>query len=427
MKYAQMNRAQLTDERARLEKEYARYCTAGLNLDLSRGKPNAQQLDLCAGFYEAGMRREDCFSTAGVDCRNYGILEGIAEAREFFAPILGVSAQHILVGGNSSLQMMYDALCRAMLFGVVGSQRPWCREEGLKWICVVPGYDRHFAITEKLGFELLSVPMLADGPDMDQVEKLVQDPKVKGIWCVPKYSNPTGNTYSDRVVCRLASMKCAAPDFRIFWDNAYAIHDLYEQGDSLADIFEQARAAGQQNRIFAFASTSKITLPGAGIAAMAASEENLRQIRPLLGTQTIGSDKMNQLRHVHYFREAGSLHRHMMQLAEGLRVKFSVTAEVLDTLRDADIATWSIPRGGYFISLDVMAGTAKRVYTLMKDAGVVLTQVGATYPYGIDPQDRNLRLAPSFPTDEDLRLSMEVLVCAVRLAAVGKLLNTEKM
>ena len=343
--------------------------------------------------------------------------------KRLFAEALGIKAEYIAVGGNSSLQLMYDALTRALLFGVLGSARPWCREEGLKWICVVPGYDRHFKMTEVMGFELLTVKMTPTGPDMDEVERLVKDPKVKGIWCVPKYSNPTGNTYSDETVRRLAKMECAAPDFRIMWDNAYAVHDLNENGDKLLDIFAEAEKYGNLDRIFYFSSTSKITFPGAGVALMAASPANLKQISTYLGIQTIGYDKLNQLRHLEYFKSADDVRSHMMKLAKFIGKKFDITLSNLDALQGLGIAEWTKPNGGYFVSLDVMAGTAKRVYVLMKEAGVVLTGVGATFPYGVDPEDKNLRIAPTYPTDEDLDLATKILVIAVKLAALEKLIN----
>lgn len=400
---------------------YDEYCARGLSLDLSRGKPNASQLDVSQGIMNVDMSREACFSASGFDCRNYGILDGVPEVKELFANVLGIKKEDIIVGGNSSLQLMYDTLCRAMLFGTYGSQRPWCQEQGLKWICVTPGYDRHFKITEVLGFELLSVPMTESGPDMDMVEELVKDPAVKGIWCVPKYSNPTGNTYSDETVCRLASMECAAPDFRIMWDNAYAIHDFNENGDRLADIFAEAEKCGNSDRIFYFSSTSKITFPGSGVAIMAASENNRRQLLPYLGAQTIGYDKLNQLRHLRYFGTAENMHAHMMELGALISKKFDITLSALDSLRDSGVAEWTVPNGGYFISLDVLPGTAKRVYELMKAAGVVLTPVGATFPYGVDPDDKNLRLAPTYPTDDELRLAVEILTVAVKMAALEKL------
>ena len=420
--YQSLTRTELESLRDSLLNEYNAYASRGLRLDLSRGKPNAEQLDISQALLSVPMAREDCFLD-GVDCRNYGILDGISEMKEFFAGLLGIKREYIMVGGNSSLQLMYDTLMRAMVFGVVGSPRPWCQEEGLKWICVTPGYDRHFKITEMLGFELVSVRMTPTGPDMDEVERLALDPKVKGIWCVPKYSNPTGNTYSDETVRRLASMKCAAPDFRIMWDNAYAVHDLSENSDELLDIFTEAEKCGNLNRVFYFSSTSKITFPGGGVAMMAASPENLAQIKKYLGTQTIGFDKLNQIRHVKYFGDHKSVHAHMMKLAELIKVKFDITLNKLSSLSGLGIAEWTKPAGGYFISLDVLPGTAKRVYSLMQNAGVTLTAVGATYPYGIDPEDKNLRIAPTYPTNEELSLATEILAAAVKLAAVEKLLG----
>ncbi len=422
-KYTEMSRAELEAEREEVLRSYEKYKAQGLNLDLSRGKPNSDQLDISLPLLSEARPREKCFSENGVDCRNYGVLDGIPEMKRLFSDMLGLKTEYIAVGGNSSLQLMYDTLTRAMLFGVLGSPRPWCKEEKLKWICVTPGYDRHFKMTEYLGFELLSVSMTPTGPDMDMVEKLVLDPAVKGIWCVPKYSNPTGNTYSDETVRRLASMKCAAPDFRIMWDNAYAVHDLGEEGDHLLDIFAEAEKYGNLDRIFYYSSTSKITFPGAGVALMAASPANLKQISTYLGVQTIGYDKLNQLRHTAYFADGAAVHKHMMRLAEFIGEKFEITLSALDTLDGLGIAEWTKPRGGYFVSLNVMPGTARRVFELMKSAGVTLTSVGATFPYGIDPKDENLRIAPTYPTNDELRTATAILTVAVRLAALEKLLS----
>ncbi|MBQ8529377.1 MAG: aminotransferase class I/II-fold pyridoxal phosphate-dependent enzyme [Clostridia bacterium] len=421
-KYTELTKAELEKEYSKIKAEYDKYKAMELKLDLSRGKPNSDQLDISLPLLSEARPREKCFSENGVDCRNYGVLDGIPEMKRLFSEVLGVKEEYIAVGGNSSLQLMYDTLARAMLFGVLGSEKPWCREEGLKWICVTPGYDRHFKMTEYLGFELLSVPMTPTGPDMDLVEKLVLDPKVKGIWCVPKYSNPTGNTYSDETVRRLAKMKCAAPDFRIMWDNAYAVHDLGEEGDSLLDIFAEAEKYGNLDRIFYFSSTSKITFPGAGVAMMAASPANLKQIETYLGVQTIGYDKLNQLRHTAYFGNAAAVHKHMMRLAEFIGEKFKITLDSLSTLEGLGIAEWTKPRGGYFISLNVLDGCARRVYQLMKEAGVTLTSVGATFPYGIDPRDENLRIAPTYPANDEIKLATTILALAVRLAAIEKLL-----
>ena len=413
-----------TQERESLYKElslqYEEYKSKGLALDLSRGKPNSSQLDISNGLLEVDLTN-DYFSKSGLDCRNYGLLDGLPEMKSFFAEAMGLSAEDVMIGGNSSLQLMYDTLSRAMLFGVHGSSTPWCREEGLKWICVVPGYDRHFKITEVLGFELIAVKMLPTGPDMDEVERLVKDPKVKGIWCVPKYSNPTGYTYSDETVKRLASMECAAPDFRIMWDNAYGIHDFSNDKDELADIFALAKECGNEDRIFYYASTSKVTHPGSGVALMAASENNRKQIAKYLGAQTIGYDKINQLRHLRFFGTAENMYSHMLNLGGVIKKKFDIAIDKLKALSGLDIAEWTEPRGGYFISVDTMPGTAKRVFELCKLAGVTLTSVGATFPYDVDPDDTNLRLAPTYPTDEDLALACEILVLSIKLAALEKL------
>lgn len=420
-KYKDMTSEELASEYSKLEREYEEYKNMNLSLDLSRGKPNSDQLDISLPLLSEARPREKCFSVNGVDCRNYGVLDGIPEMKRLFADMLGINEKYITVGGNSSLQLMYDTLARAMLFGVLGSDGPWCKQKDLKWICVVPGYDRHFKMTEYLGFELLSVKMNDDGPDMDAVEELVKDPTVKGIWCVPKYSNPTGNTYSDETVRRLAKMECAAPDFRIMWDNAYAVHDLDENGDTLLGIFTEAEKYGHEDRIFYYASTSKITFPGGGVAMMAASEGNLRQIEPYLSVQTIGYDKLNQLRHTAYFKDKEAVHRHMMILADFIGKKFRITLNALDSLSGLGIAKWTNPKGGYFISLDVMDGTAKRVYELAKNAGVTLTAVGATYPYGIDPDDKNLRIAPTYPSDDEVEKAARILALSVKLAAIEKI------
>ncbi len=421
--YKELSKKEQEKLYSELLSEYNEYKARGLSLDLSRGKPNSDQLDISLPLLSESRPREKCFSENGIDCRNYGVLDGIPEMKRLFSELLGLKTEYIAVGGNSSLQLMYDTLARAMLFGVLGSPRPWCSEEGLKWICVTPGYDRHFKMTELMGFELLSVKMTPTGPDMDEVERLVQDPKVKGMWCVPKYSNPTGNTYSDETVRRLAKMKCAAPDFRIMWDNAYAVHDLTEDGDELLDIFAEAEKYGNLDRIFYFSSTSKITFPGGGVALMAASPANLENIEKYMGVQTIGYDKLNQLRHTAYFKDAAAVHAHMMTLAGFIGKKFNITLENLSSLEGLGIAEWTRPKGGYFVSLDVMPGTAKRVYDLMRDAGVVLTSVGATFPYGIDPEDKNLRIAPTYPTDEEVNLATKILVITVKMAALEKLMN----
>ena len=415
--------AELAAEERKLARQYAELQRRGLNLDLTRGKPSPQSLDLADGLDGAlggGYRSPD-----GIDVRNYGGLDGLPAARRLGAAILGVPEADVIAGGNSSLTFMYQYVLNAWLNGPLGPETAWRREAGpTRFLCVVPGYDRHFTITESLGFEMINVRMLADGPDMDEVERLVSsDPSIKGIWCVPKYQNPTGRTFSDATVRRLARLgSIAGPNFRIMWDNAYAVHDLYDDPPALLDIMACCRAAGTADSVVMLASTSKITRAGAGVAFLAASPGNLAQFRKHLGVQTIGPDKVNQLRHVNFLRDRNGIDAHMRRHAAILRPRFERVLRFLDA-ELAGSAEWTRPRGGYFISVDVAPGTAREVVRLAAAAGVKLTPAGATFPYGRDPDDTNIRLAPTFPTLDEIDQAMPVFVTAVRLAAVRQQLT----
>ena len=423
--YKDLSKEELLTLQKQLNKEYEEAKAKGLKLDMSRGKPAASQLDMEMDFMNV-LNADSIFKTeAGVDCRNYGIMDGIPEARKLIGDVLGVSADNVIVFGNASLNIMYDTVARSEIFGVMG-ETPWCKLDKVKFLCPVPGYDRHFAITEQFGIEMINVPMTEDGPDMDMVEELVNtDPAVKGIWCVPKYSNPQGYTYSDETVKRFAALKPAAKDFRIYWDNAYAIHDLYEEKkDTLLDIISECEKAGNPDMVYEFCSTSKVTFPGSGIAALAASKANLDFIKKFMTIQTIGYDKVNQLRHVRYFKDAEGMKAHMMKHAAIMRPKFEAVFHVLESeLNGLGIGSWTEPKGGYFISFDALEGCAKKIVEKCKEAGVVLTGAGATYPYKKDPKDSNIRLAPSFPTPEELAMATDLFVLCVKIVSVEKLLK----
>ncbi len=421
--YLEYSQESLHSELKTLQQRYNNFQSAGLQLDMTRGKPAPQQLDLANDLL--GLPGADDYRSAdGTDCRNYGGLDGLPELKDLFAEILELQAENIIIGGNASLALMHDALVRALLFGVPGGERPWRDEEKLRFLCPSPGYDRHFAAVEHLGFELMTVEMATDGPDMDQVEWLAKaDPAVKGIWCVPRYSNPTGVTYSDEVVRRLATMPTAATDFRIFWDNAYAEHHLTDQPVTLANILHACTVAGNSNRVLLFASTSKISLAGSGVAVIAGSVENMNDIRTHIQFQTIGPDKINQLRHLRKYRDHATIREHMQQQAGLLRPKFAAVQQALSAeLEGTEIAEWTDPEGGYFVSLDIRDGCAKRVVALAGAVGVKLTAAGAPFPYGKDPRDRNIRIAPTFPAVGDVRQAMEILAVCVKLAAVESLL-----
>ena len=403
--YSELTRDELLTIKDELEKEYKEAASEGLKLDMSRGKPAAKQLDLSRDMLDVVNSSSDLKCEDGVDVRNYGILDGISEAKKIMADILGVSSDNVIVFGNASLNIMYDMVSRAMLFGILGST-PWSKLDKVKFLCPVPGYDRHFAITELFGVEMINIPMKADGPDMDLVEKYVNnDESVKGIWCVPKYSNPQGITYSDEVVKRFAALKPAAKDFRIFWDNAYAIHDLYEDDkDELLEIFAECKKNGNEDMVYEFCSTSKVTFAGGGISALAASKSNIDDVKRTMTIQTIGHDKVNQLRHARYFKDINGVYDHMKKHAAILRPKFeAVINEFEKELSGLGIASWVKPKGGYFISFETMEGCAKAVVAKCKEAGVTLTGAGATYPYKKDPNDSNIRIAPSLPTEEELK------------------------
>lgn len=417
-----MNYNELTNERKQelLKEELARYekfKAMDLKLDMSRGKPSKEQLDLSMGIFD--VLNSSSSLKGKQDYRNYGINDGIPEIKAIFTELLGITDDEIIVSGNASLVLMYDTIQRAMQFGVLGGE-PWNKQGKIKWLCPVPGYDRHFAVTELFGIEMINVPMNEEGPDMDMIEELVKDPSVKGVWCVPKYSNPMGIIYSDEVVKRFAALKPAAEDFRIMWDNAYMVHALYGQ-DKMLDIFAEAKKCGNEDIVYMFGSTSKISFAGAGIAFIAGSKRNMDSLRKLINIQSIGPDKVSQYAHALFFKNAAGIYAHMEKHAEILRPKFDAVLEILDEeLGDTGIAKWNKPRGGYFISCFLKKGTAKRTVHLAKEAGVVFTGAGATYPYKNDPDDSNLRIAPTMPPIDELRTAMKIFCCSAKIAALEK-------
>ncbi len=422
--YQEMSREELIQEKEALEAAYKKYQQSGLKLDMSRGKPSQEQLDLSMGMMDVLNSESDLKCDDGTDCRNYGVLDGIQEAKVLLGDMIECHPDNIIIYGNSSLNVMYDTISRSMTHGVMGST-PWCKLDKVKFLCPVPGYDRHFAITEYFGIEMINVPMLPTGPDMDMVEELVaSDEAIKGIWCVPKYSNPQGITYSDETVRRFARLKPAAKDFRIYWDNAYGVHHLYDiDQDNLIEILAECKRAGNPDMVYKFCSTSKITFSGSGISALAASQNNLEEIRKQLSIATIGHDKVNQLRHVRYFKDIHGVMEHMRKHADILRPKFEMILDTFDReLAGRGIGSWIRPKGGYFICFDALPGCAKAIVSKAKKAGMVLTPAGAPFPYGKDPKDSVIRIAPSYPTLEDLKLATEIFVICVKLVSIEKIL-----
>ena len=423
MTYAELDRKALLRIRDEAQQKLNTYEAQHLSLDLTRGKPGRSQLDLTEGMLTALSSGRDCKDEDGLDCRNYGLLDGLPEAKRLFSDLLGIPADRIIVGGNSSLNMMYDAVARLMLYGAAPGKTPYCRQGTVKFLCPTPGYDRHFAISRSFGMEMIPIEMREDGPDMDAVREAVKDPSVKGIWCVPKFSNPDGITYSDKVVGEFAALEPAADDFRIFWDNAYAVHELYDTEVPLRDIFAAAKEYGHEDMIYYFASTSKISFPGSGVAIFASSDANVAYTKKIMSAQTIGFDKLNQLRHVRYFGSADGIRAQMKQHAALIRPKFKVVLDAFRRELPDTGARWTEPLGGYFVSLYVMPGTARRVYELAGKAGVKLTAAGSAFPSGTDPRDSHLRIAPTYPDLDDLRIAVPILCECVKLAAAEKLLG----
>ena len=422
--YKELTKNELLTVKAALEEEYKTLESKGLKLNMARGKPGFTQLDLCEPMLDIINSASDMKTMMGNDTRNYGDLDGIGECRHLMADMMSVKKDNVIVCGNSSLNVMYDTVSRSFTHGVNGST-PWFKLNKVKFLCPVPGYDRHFKITETFGIEMINIPLYDDGPDMDMVEEYVNnDPAVKGIWCVPKYSNPTGISYSDEVVRRFASLKPAAEDFRIYWDNAYCIHHLYEDTqDEILNILDECEKAGNPNMVYIFSSTSKISFPGSGVSAIASSIENINFILSHMTVQTIGHDKINQLRHARFFKDIHGLNEHMKKHAELLRPKFAAVLDALDAeIAGLEIGTWIKPRGGYFISFNSLPGCAKTIVSMCKDLGVVMTGAGATFPYGKDPEDSNIRIAPTFPSVEEMEEAAKVFVLCVKLVSVNKIL-----
>lgn len=424
--YSELSREELLALKSRLEAQYEDVKGKGLKMDMSRGKPSKAQLDISEGLLGIIQTSEDAVAQDGLDCRNYGIMTGIPEARKLLADMSEVPEKNILIYGNSSLNVMFDAISRSYTHGVMGNT-PWCKLDKVKFLCPVPGYDRHFAITEYFGIEMINVPMLPTGPDMDLVEKLVsEDEAVKGIWCVPKYSNPQGISYSDETVRRFAHLQPAAKDFRIYWDNAYSIHHLYDdpaRQDVILELMHECEKAGNPDMVLKFISTSKVSFPGSGIAALACSENNMKDALRHMSFQIISHDKLNQLRHVRFFKDIDGMREHMKLHADIMRPKFEAVLDTLDReLGGLGIGEWTRPNGGYFISFDAMEGCAKAIVAKAKEAGLTMTGAGATFPYGKDPKDSNIRIAPSFPTEEELKTAAEIFVLSVKLVSVEKLL-----
>ncbi|SCW39016.1 aminotransferase class I/II-fold pyridoxal phosphate-dependent enzyme [Eubacterium ruminantium] len=423
--YSDMTKEELAKELEELKKQYHKFQEMDLKLDMSRGKPCREQLDISMGMMDTLNSAADLTCEDGTDCRNYGVLTGIHEAKVLIGDMMENNPDNIIIYGNSSLNVMYDTVSRAMTHGILGNT-PWCKLDKVKFLCPVPGYDRHFAITEYFGIEMIPVPMSPEGPDMDMVEELVSsDESIKGIWCVPKYSNPQGYSYSDETVRRFARLKPAAKDFRIFWDNAYGIHHLYDdEQDYLIEILAECKRAGNPDLVYKFASTSKITFPGSGIAALASSPNNLEDIMKQMGNQTIGHDKVNQLRHVRFFKDIHGMTEHMRKHADIIRPKFEAVLSALENnLSGLGVGEWTKPKGGYFISFDALPGCAKDIVKMAKKAGVTMTGAGATWPYGKDPEDKNIRIAPTYPTLDDLKTAAELFTLCVKIVSAEKILS----